>query len=206
MTSMTRVLAPLAAAIGLLAFSNAESLAAPAIGEPAPAFTAATAAGKTISLAEFRGKPVILEWTSHQCPFVYKHYQTGNMQKLQRRLTAAGAVWISIISAAPGEPGHVSAEQARRIATRNASYADHILLDPTGEVGRAYLARTTPQMALIRPDGTLAYNGAIDNAPSTQLETVNTADNYLLAAFQAVQAGVPADPAVTKPYGCAIKY
>lgn len=203
---MKRFLASLATAIGLMALGAAASLAAPAIGEPAPAFTGRTAAGETVSLADFRGKPVILEWTSHQCPFVYKHYRTGNMQKLQRRLTEAGAVWVSVISAAPGEPGHVSAEEAQRIATQNASYADHILLDPKGEVGRAYLARTTPQMALIRPDGTLAYNGAIDDAPSTRFETVETARNYLLAAFEAVQSGKPADPAVTKPYGCAIKY
>jgi len=186
--------------------SAAAALAVPVIGEPAPSFRGITAAGEKISLADFGGRPIVLEWTNHQCPFVQKHYKTGNMQKLQRRLTEAGAVWISIISSAPGKQGHVSADEARAIATRNASYADHILLDPEGEIGRAYLARTTPQMALIRPDGTLAYNGAIDDKPSTQYDTVETAENYLEAAFTAVESGEPVDPAVTKPYGCAVKY
>jgi len=184
----------------------AAAQAAPAPGEAVPDLSGKTASGETISLADFEGKPVILEWTNHRCPFVRKHYDTGNMQKLQRRLTEKGAVWISVISSAPGKQGHVSAEKAKKIAARNGAYADHILLDPEGEIGRAFNARTTPQMVLIRPDGTLAYNGAIDDKPSTQDETVETAENYLLAAYKAVQNGEPVEPAVTKPYGCAVKY
>jgi len=193
-------------AVTLAGFLSAATAASAPPGGPAPSFTGKTATGETVSLQDFRGQPVVLEWSNHQCPFVAKHYETGNMQRLQRRLTEAGAVWITIISSAPGKQGHVTAAEAREIAARNASYADHILLDPTGEIGRAYHARTTPQMALIRADGTLAYNGAIDDQPSTRRETVDKAENYLLAAFRAITSGTPVAPAVTKPYGCSVKY
>lgn len=182
------------------------AMAAPVPGRPAPDFSGVTARGETITLADFAGKPVILEWTNHDCPFVRKHYGTGNMQRLQSKLTEAGAVWISVISSAPGEQGHVSADEAIDIATRNASWATHIVLDPEGTIGRLYEAKTTPHMFLIAPDGHIAFMGAIDDQPSTRHETVEGAENYLLAAWQSLAAGEPvADPA-TKPYGCKVYY
>jgi len=191
-------LAGIFCAIGLAAAQTV-----PAPGEPVPDLGGETASGEAISLADFEGKPVVLEWTDETCPFVRKHYGTGNMQKLQRRLTEAGVVWISVRT---GRAAEIGAEKAKQVAERNASYADYILLDPSGEIGRAFNARTTPQMVLIRGDGTLAYNGAIDDNPSVRRKTVDSAENYLLAAYKAVQDGEAVDPAVTKPYGCAVKY
>lgn len=190
----------------LLSCPPLAAFAEAAPGAPAPLFTGRTATGETISVADFRGKPVVLEWSNHDCPFVMKHYETGNMQKLQRALTEKGAVWITVLSSAPGHQGHVEADEALRIATGNASYADHVILDPDGVIGRLYEARATPQMVLIDADGTLLYDGAIDDKPSARHETVKGAKNYLIAAFKAMEAGMPvAEPAV-RPYGCSVKY
>lgn len=199
---MRRHLATLLAAV----LVSAGATAAPVPGRPAPDFTGVTARGETISLADFAGKPVVLEWTNHDCPFVRKHYETGNMQRLQSKLTEAGAVWISVISSAPGEQGHVGPAEALDIATRRASWADHIVLDPEGRIGRLYEAKTTPEMFLIGPDGRVAYMGAIDDRPSTRHETVEGAENWLLAAWAEMSAGEPVSRPATKPYGCKVYY
>ncbi len=180
-------------------------LAAPVIGAPAPDFVARTASGKTIRLSDFRGHVVVLEWTSDACPFVRKYYRTGAMQRLQSRLVDAGVVWLSVLSDAPGAPGYADAETAQRIATRKASYASDILLDPQGDVARLYDARSTPHMVLIDDEGRLRYWGAIDDQPSARMASVAVAHNYLAAAYDALRAGKPIRQPKTRPYGCAIK-
>jgi peroxiredoxin len=180
--------------------------AEPVIDKPAPEFTGVTSDGKIVSLADFKGKPVILEWTNHWCPFVRKHYNSGNMQRTQRRLTEEGAVWVSVISSAPGKQGHVKPAEANRLSAKWASYADMILLDGEGTIGRAYGAKTTPHMFLIDETGVLRYMGAIDDRPSVQLSSVKGARNYVLEAWKSFKAGEPIEVASTKAYGCTVKY
>lgn len=201
---MTRTMT-LLAALTLLA-APALVAAAPQPGAPAPGFTGETAAGETVSLSDFAGATVVLEWTNHLCPFVQKHYETGNMQATQKAAREAGAVWLTVISSAPGKQGHVSGGKALALAGESGASPSHILLDPAGEIGRAYDARTTPHMYLIEPDGMLAYTGAIDDRPSARHETVKGAENYVLAALDAMERGAPVENASTKPYGCSVKY
>ena len=188
-------------AAALLAVSTGAT-AALQIGQPAPAFTAVDTAGTTHSLSDFLGKVVVLEWTNHDCPFVKAHYDAGNMQAQQRDATADGVVWLSVISSAPGKQGHVSPAKADELtASRNAA-PTAVLLDEDGEMGRAYKARTTPHMYVIDAEGKLAYMGGIDSGPSN----IDTATQYVPAALANVMAGKPADPSVTRPYGCSVKY
>ncbi|MFN3360629.1 MAG: thioredoxin family protein [Pseudanabaenaceae cyanobacterium] len=176
------------------------------VGAPAPAFTVTDSNGKKHSLADFKGKTVVLEWTNHECPFVKKHYETDNMQKLQRSATAQGVVWLSVISSAPGQQGFVDAAKANELTkSRNAS-PTAVILDPDGTFGRLYGARTTPHMFIIAPDGKLAYMGAIDDKPSTNKNDVPGARNYVNEALEAIRAGKPVPVATTPPYGCSVKY
>ncbi|MFT4936829.1 MAG: peroxiredoxin, partial [Pseudoalteromonas distincta] len=154
------VLAGIAAFAAMIA---APALAAPAIGKPAPAFSAADSTGKARSLSEFRGKTVVLEWTNDGCPYVQKHYNAGAMQGLQKRAAGDGVVWLSIISSAPGKQGYKTAAQANAWKTESGAAPSAILLDPKGEVGRAYGAKTTPHMYVVNPAGTLVYMGGIDD-------------------------------------------
>lgn len=182
------------------------SYASPEPGKPAPDFTGTTSNGETITLSDLKGKPVVLEWTNHQCPYVVKHYRSGNMQKTQRAVTEAGAFWITIVSSAEGKQGYVTAEEANDLTTSRGSYTDHVILDPSGEIGRLYDARTTPQMFLINEEGTLEYMGAIDDQPSTRAETIAVANNYLLASWGEFKEGKSVSNQSTKPYGCSVKY
>ncbi len=182
------------------------AFADPAIDAPAPAFSGPASNGQTISLDQFKGQTVILEWTNDGCPFVQKHYETGNMQKTQKTANDAGAVWITVMSSAPGKQGHADATRANKLMKEWASEPDYILLDPDGVVGKAYGAKTTPQMALIDKDGVLRYAGAIDDKPSANHATVNGANNYVLAALTSVAKGEPVAVKETKPYGCSVKY
>lgn len=194
------------AAAGALALASTAAFAAPEIGAPAPAFEGLTTRGEKISLADFRGRNVVLEWTNHECPFVVKHYETGNMQKTQAAVKEEGAVWITVISSAPGKQGHVSAAEADALSAARNAAPDHVVLDPTGEIGMAYAAKTTPHMYVVDASGTLRYDGAIDDKPSTNHASVEGARNYVLAAFEAVRTGGEVAEAQTKPYGCSIKY
>jgi len=178
----------------------------PVVGKEAPAFTLTDMSGKSVSLADYAGKPVMLEWTNHGCPYVQKHYNSGNMQKTQRALTEDGVIWLSVISSAPGKQGHVDGAGAEKLTTSRGAYPTTVLLDPTGEVGKLYNARTTPQMFMISGDGTLTYQGAIDDKPSANPKSLEGATNYALAAHAALKAGKPMDPSSTKPYGCGVKY
>jgi peroxiredoxin len=176
------------------------------VGQAAPDFTLTSADGKEVSLSDYKGKYVVLEWVNFDCPFVRKHYGSGNMQALQTKYTGNDAVWLSICSSAPGKQGNFSGEAlTSRIASEN-SHATAYLIDETGKVGRMYEAKTTPHMFVISPEGTLIYAGAIDDKPSTKQEDVAGATNYVDAAFNAVSADAKVKEPMTTPYGCSVKY
>ena len=180
--------------------------AAPLAGQAAPAFTLVNAAGEQVSLADFRGKTVILEWTNEGCPYVQKHYTSGAMQALQREATGDGVVWLTIISSAPGQQGFVEGDAARQWASRNNGAATHLLLDPTGQVGRQYGAVTTPDMRIINPEGQLTFVGGIDDRPTNRVEDLEGANNFVRAALTDMEAGRAVQTAYAQPYGCSIKY
>jgi peroxiredoxin len=194
------------AAGGLTVLSSRPAHAAPQVGKPAPEFTAVDSNGKTHKLSELRGKLVALEWTNHDCPYVRKHYNAGNMQAIQKQAADAGIVWLTVISSPPGEQGNVTNEKANELTqTRKASPAA-VLIDPKGEVGRAYDARVTPHMFLINAEGTLVYMGGIDSIPSTRADDIEKATPYFRDAITAAVKGEPVKNAVTRPYGCTVKY
>jgi AhpC/TSA family len=180
--------------------------AAPKVGEVAPEFTAVDSKGKSHRLSDFKGKTVILEWTNDGCPYVQKHYGSGNMQALQKDTTGKGIVWLSVISSAPGEQGHVDGAGADKLSDTRQAAPTAVLLDVDGKVGRLYDARTTPHMYVITPDGKLAYNGAIDDKPTNDPADVKTAKNLVRNALDLIAAGKPVDPAITRAYGCSVKY
>lgn len=180
--------------------------AAPSVGAPAPDFSGVTSSGETISLSQFRGETVVLEWTNDGCPFVQKHYETGNMQATQGVVNEAGGVWITVISSAPGKQGHASPARADELTTSRGAAPDYVLLDESGDVGRAYAAKTTPHMFVVDGEGALRYAGAIDDKPSANHASVDGATNYALAAFNSVVAGDGVKVQETKPYGCSVKY
>lgn len=183
----------------------AAAAAPPMAGQAAPAFTLVDSEGVERSLADFRGKTVVLEWTNEGCPYVKKHY-TGAMQALQREATAGGVVWITIISSAPGTQGFVEGEAAREWRARNNASASHLLLDPTGQVGKLYDAKTTPDMRIIDGEGVLRFVGGIDDRPTNKVEDLEGATNYVRAALADMKAGRPVQTAFATPYGCAVKY
>ena len=198
----------LAGAAGLAAhlFAAAPALAAPSVGQPAPDFQAVDTNGNPVKLSDYRGKVVVLEWTNRDCPFVKKHYETDNMQELQRSATGGDAVWLTIISSAEGEQGYFTADEANAYVEKVKAAPTAKILDPKGEIGRAYAAQVTPHMYVIDAEGQLAYAGAIDDKPSTRTADVATARPYLREALTAVKAGQTPDPATTRAYGCTIKY
>lgn len=201
--------AAVALTIGAMVASTAQGQeAALTTGTQAPGFTATTSTGESISLADFSGQTVILEWTNHGCPFVQKHYneQYANMQGLQAGAAEAGHVWLQVISSAPGEQGHVSGDEADAINEGRGASPAHVILDTEGTIGRAYGALTTPQMYIITGDGRLAYNGAIDSISSARVSDIPEAEAWFANALAAVEAGDTPDPANTRPYGCSIKY
>lgn len=205
---MFRLHTGLTAAITALALAglSAAALAAPEVGSPAPAFSVVDSTGKTWSLEDLAGQPVILEWTNHDCPYVQKHYDAGNMQALQREATDHGYVWLSVISSAPGKQGHVSAEQADALTAKRDAAPTAVLLDSDGSMGRAYGARTTPHMYLIDEAGTLVYMGGIDDRATTDPADIPGSANYVRLAMTELAAGEPISQAVTRPYGCSVKY
>jgi hypothetical protein len=192
------------AALPLAAFSSAHANAE--IGQPAPAFTAQGADGKPVSLAAYKGKTVVLEWTNHECPFVVKHYESGNIPQLQKDATAKGVVWLQVISSAPGKQGHVEGASAIKInGFRNAAPSG-VVLDPDGTLGKLYGAQTTPHLFIVDPAGKLVYKGGIDSIPSTRKDDIASADNYVRLALADLGANRPVAHASTKPYGCSVKY
>lgn len=176
------------------------------VGNPAPDFTAKDSNGKVQKLSDYRGKYVVLEWHNRMCPYVHKHYASGNMQKLQKEWTAKGVVWFTVISSAPGKQGYMTAEEENAYVKKMNASPTAVLLDPSGEVGRLYDAKTTPHMFVINPQGILIYDGAIDNKPTTDLADVPTATNYVSQALEEAMAGKQVTTPVTRPYGCSVKY
>lgn len=175
-------------------------------GKPAPDFTGVDSNGKIHKLSEFAGKTVVLEWTNNGCPYVHKHYDSGNMQSVQADATARGAVWLSIISSAPGKQGNVTGAEANKLTLDRKAKPTAVILDPTGAIGRAYGAQTTPHMFVIDGKGVLRYQGAIDDKPTASPESLRGAKNYVLAALTDLAAGKPVATPETEPYGCGVKY
>lgn len=198
-----RTLMIAAAMSGLFATT---ALAAPRPGQPAPDFSLTAASGETVALSDYAGKTVVLEWTNADCPFVQKHYGSGNMQSLQKRASRNDVVWLSVISSAPGKQGHVDAAGANELTMSRKAQPAQVLLDEDGEVGRLYGAKTTPHMYVVDPEGTLRYAGAIDTIPSTDQADIARADNYVTAALDAVRSGREVEVTQSQPYGCSVKY
>jgi hypothetical protein len=190
----------------LLLCAAAPLLWAAKVGDPAPEFTAPASNGKTVHLADYRGKYVVLEWHNNGCPYVGKHYNSGNMQRLQKQWTSQGVAWLTILSSAPGKQGYVTANEENDYLAKMQAAPTAALLDPTGEIGHLYEAKTSPQMVVINPQGVIIYSGAIDDKPTTDLQDVPNATNYVSQALQQSMAGKPVQTAATRPYGCSVKY
>ena len=176
------------------------------VGKPAPDFRLTDIDGKTRSLSEFKGKTVVLEWTNYGCPFVRKHYGSGNMQKLQKEWTGKGVAWLSICSSAEGKEGNMTPDEWKKASAERGAASTAILLDPDGKVGKLYGAKTTPHMSIVDPKGTLVYKGAIDDRPSTDPADIPGAKNYVQRALEDLTAGRPVREALTTSYGCSVKY
>lgn len=177
-------------------------------GAQAPNFTGITSTGETVSLSDYAGQTVVLEWTNHDCPFVGKHYDAeySNMQSQQLAADEDGVVWLTIISSAPGKQGHVTPAVANQLTEQRGAAPDHVILDETGEIGHLYAAKATPHMYVIEPDGTLAYQGAIDSIPSARTRDIPAATQYVTAALDALAAGEEPEETTTRAYGCSVKY
>ena len=176
------------------------------VGQPAPGFTLTDSNGRPHSLADLQGKVVVLEWWNPECPFVGKHYGSGNMQKLQHTYTGKGVVWLSINSSAPGKQGNFAPDVIETMFKERKAASTAYLIDSDGAVGRAYGAKTTPHMFVIDASGKVAYAGGIDDKPSTDLEDIAAAKNYVQAALDEVLAGKPVSIPTSTPYGCSVKY
>lgn len=176
------------------------------VGKAAPNFQASDVNGRPVSLAAFRGKTVVLEWSNPECPTVQKHYDSGNMQKSQAAAAADGAVWLTINSSAEGKQGYMTQTEAKAFVAAQRSRRTAYLLDPDGAVGRAYGATATPHMYVINSSGTLVYNGGIDDKPSTDKADIEGARNHVLAALGELKAGRPVSVPTSRPYGCSVKY
>jgi len=194
---------PLVASLGFVATA---AWAAALPGQPAPSFSLADLSGKRVALSDFKGKYVVLEWVNPSCPFVQKHYGSGNMQGLQKRFTGDGVVWLTINSTAASHSEYLKPEQQAAWLKQQNAAPSLAMLDADGTVGRAYGAKTTPHMYIVDPAGRLAYVGAIDDKRSANPADIKTANNYVVQAFSELRAGRPVSFASTSAYGCSIKY
>ena len=182
------------------------AVAPPDLGKPAPAFSAVDSNGRTWSLAELKGKVVVLETTNHDCPYVRKHYNSTNMQTQQREAAAKGVVWLTVASSATGEEGFVTAAQANELTQQRNAAPAAFLLDPKSRIARAYGATVTPHMYIVDASGVLVYKGGIDSIPSSSQSDIPKAKQYVRVALDEVLAGKPVADAATRPYGCSLKY
>ncbi len=201
MTQATRALSLICALLLLILPARALTP-----GITAPDFTGTDSNGAKHTLSEYRGKYVVLEWANRGCPYDGKHYRSGNMESLQKEWTAKGVIWLTVISSAPGEQGYVTPAEENEYLKQMHAAPTAALLDPTGAIGRLYGARTTPHIFIIDPTGKLIYQGAIDDKPTTDVEDIKTARNYVNEALTAAMSGKPVPVAVTRPYGCSVKY
>lgn len=192
--------------IGLVVLLAASGALAVKVGDPAPDFTATDSNDKTHHLAEYKGKYVVLEWHNQGCPYTRKHYESGNMQRLQREWTSKGVVWFTVISSAPGTQGYVNASEENEYVKKLNATPTAVLLDPDGSLGHLYAAKTTPHMYVIDPNGVLIYNGAIDDHPTPDQSDIPKSKNYVSAALQEAMSGKRVSDPTTRPYGCSVKY
>jgi peroxiredoxin len=189
-----------------LTLMSVTAFATPEPGDTAPNFSLTDIQGHAHALADYKGKYVVLEWNNPECPFVHKHYDSGNMQKLQSEERAKGVVWLTINSAAASRQGDLPSDQLQKYVQDNHANPTAYLRDPTGSVGHLYGAKTTPHMFVINPDGKLIYQGGIDNKPTPDPEDIPGATNYVRAALEESMAGKPVTVATSRPYGCSVKY
>jgi alkyl hydroperoxide reductase subunit AhpC len=197
-------LAAISAAIGLAPGAGAKPPLS--VGQAAPDFTALDTSGKPVKLADLKGKTVVLEWSNHDCPYVVKHYTSGNMQAIQKDAAKDGVVWLTIVSSAPGEQGHVAPKKADDLTKNRGAAPAAVLLDPDGKLGRQYDARVTPHMFVIDKSGVLQYMGGIDDKATSNSADIKSAKPYVRLALASVVKGEKVADAVTKPYGCGVKY
>jgi peroxiredoxin len=176
------------------------------VGDSAPNFSATGSDGRTYRLADYRGKFVVLEWHNNGCPYTQKHYDSGNMQRLQKEWTERGVVWFTVISSAPGKQGFVTADQENTYKQKMQATPTAALLDPGGEVGHLYEAKTTPQMVVINPQGTIVYAGAIDDHSTSDSSDIPKSKNYVDLALSEATGGKPVGIPTSRPYGCSVKY
>jgi len=176
------------------------------VGQPAPDFTLTDIHGQSHTLSALKGKTVVLEWINYDCPFVQKHYKSGNMPGLQKEYTAKGVVWLTINSSNKGKQGNFPPAEIEARSTKYGAAFSAYLIDEDGTVGRAYGAKTTPHMFVIDPKGTLLYDGGIDDKPSTDVADIATAKNFVRAALDETLAGKPVETTSSQPYGCSVKY
>jgi hypothetical protein len=176
------------------------------VGDPAPGFTAVDSNGKQQRLSDYKGKFVVLEWHNQGCPYTKKHYESGNMQRLQKEWTEKGVVWLTVISSAPGMQGFVTPSQENDYLKTMKAAPTAVLMDPGGSLGHLYAAKTTPHMFIIDPKGMLVYNGAIDDHPTSDQGDIPNSKNYVSMALEQAMGGKPVAEAATRPYGCSVKY
>ena len=195
-----------AVAAGVLLSVASLALASAELNKPAPAFTALGADGKPVALSAYKGKTVVLEWTNHECPFVVKHYESGNIPTLQKDAASKGVVWLQVVSSGPGKQGYVDGATAQKVNGYRHATPANTVLDPDGKIGKLYGAQTTPHIFIVNADGQLVYKGGIDSIASTDHADLPKAENYVVSALKAISAGKPVEKASTKPYGCSVKY
>jgi peroxiredoxin len=182
------------------------------VGSAAPDFSGKDSHGKTQTLSQYRGKFVVLEWTNHDCPYTKKHYESGNMEAMQKKWTERGVIWLSIISSAPGKEGFMTATEENQYLAKMHASPTAVILDTSGQIGHLYEAKTTPHMFVIDPTGKLIYEGAIDDhpavydSPAQTVALIKSAKNYVDEALGQAMAGKPVTDPVTRPYGCSVKY
>jgi peroxiredoxin len=196
----------LLAALTCLASTSLFAADSPAVGSAAPDFSVSDSKGKTQSVSQYKGKYVVLEWFNPECPFVKKHYGSGNMQKLQEEFTGKGVVWLTIDSNAPGLEGSLAPEQANAKIAEWKTHSTALLLDPEGKAGRTYGAKNTPHMFVINPEGKVIYAGAIDSKATPNPADIASSTNYVKVALDESLAGKPVTTPSSRPYGCSVKY
>jgi peroxiredoxin len=201
-----RMFATAIAASAALLLTTGALYAEPKVGAKAPAFTAIDSNGKTVNLGDSRGKTVVLEWTNDGCPYVRKHYGSGNMQALQKKWTDQGIVWLSVISSPPGEQGFADAKRANALTVDRKAAPSAVLLDPKQTVAKTYGALVTPHMYIVTPEGMLAYAGAIDDKPTARDADLKGAKNFVDEALSELKAGKPVSVPTSRAYGCTVKY
>jgi len=197
---------PLLTSLAALALTAAGVANAATVGQPAPDFSLSDLNGKAVKLSDFKGKHVVLEWHNPACPFVVKHYDSGNMQSLQNKYNAKDTVWLSINSTHPTHQDYMSGDKLKGYIADKKAAADNYMVDADGKVGQSYKAKTTPHMYIINPAGMLVYGGAIDDKRGSKQEEIKTAKNFVVAALDESRTGKPITTASTTPYGCSVKY